>query len=60
MSRRAHFRGRLAPYPPALEAELLDPDFDDCDEVVLFEPPILATRRVGSKLTRLDDEPQDE
>ncbi len=51
---------RPAPEPPLDEDPVLDPDFDDVDEVILFEPPILATRRVGGHLTRLDDEREDE
>lgn len=39
---------------------LLDPDFDDTEELVLFEPPILATRRNGGHLTRLDEEDDDD
>lgn len=42
------------------EDPVLDPDFDDVEEVILFEPPILATRRVGARLTRLDDDERDE
>jgi hypothetical protein len=39
---------------------LLDPDFDDIDELILFEPPILATRMCGGHLTRMDDGEDDE
>jgi hypothetical protein len=39
---------------------LLDPDFDDTEEVVLFEPPIMATRRCGGHLIRLDEEKDDD
>ena len=39
--------------------DLLDPDFDEVDEVILFEPTLLATRSCGGYLTKLTDEDDD-
>lgn len=53
-----------SPVQPILAGDpddiLLDTDFDEVDELILFEPPILATRRCGGRLTRMDEENDDE
>jgi len=63
MSKPRPVRYIPSPRPPAYvvdpDAILLDEDFDDVNEQILFEPPILATRRCGGHMTRLDEE-QDE
>jgi len=47
--------------PMMKEITLLDTDFDDIDEQVIFEPPVYATRRCGGRLTRMDpDEEADD
>lgn len=45
---------------PNPESPMLDPEFDDTDELVLYEPPVLATRRCGHSLTRLDEPSEDD
>jgi hypothetical protein len=52
-------RAKVIP-PPPHEEPVLDVDFDDCDETILFEPPLLATRRAGGRLTRLTDDTTDD
>jgi hypothetical protein len=42
------------------DAILLDEDFDEVNEQILFEPPILATRRCGGYMARLDEEPDED
>jgi hypothetical protein len=42
------------------DAILLDEDFDEVNEQILFEPPVYATRRCGGHLTRLDEEPDED
>ena len=39
--------------------DLLDQDFDEVDEVILFEPTLLATRSCGGYLTKLDTDEEE-
>lgn len=45
---------------PDADDILLDIDFDDTEELILFEPPIMATRRCGGHMHRLDKDEEDD
>ena len=59
---------KLKPVPPSRSSDIffspevatIDPEFDEADEQVLFQPPVMATRHCGGRLTRLDDDPEDD